>query len=919
MPNNLSLPSTSQINLNFKSILLLLKEVLIENNEIELAEMIPWINEENLKIKENQSIKFLHIYSISFQLLNMYETIIEAKSRRDFNINDSKNYKYGKWNYVLNAYKKNGYSADRIIHRFKQVSFEPVLTAHPTEAKRPIILKLYRELFRKIEQLENSFYQSVYWDENLISIKTIIHKLFFIDEFNQEKPTVEDELANILTYFNEVFPAAVKFHDLKLRSAWKHAGFDTKHLKSTDNLPKLTFGYWVGGDRDGHPFVTAETTKNTLRKFRLNALQNINQQLEILANQLSIYTNNTELLTCFVERLEKLQYESERKTLTDSSQLFKTYVELLRGKLPLKEQNTDPSSLDKSNITYKTASTLIEDLKILKKAIEHIGAYAIAYQDVNGLIRHLQVFGFFFAKVDIRQNSAYNKEVLLDLIKTVSRDSFEFLAKNDEAYCKYIENKLNNNYPFTIPFGNFSDKTIELKRLYAVLKENAAAYGYMGIGSFIISMTKNVHDLYTQIILLRETGLTMQQKDGFAFPFSVVPLFETIEDLSNSYSILDEYLSQPVVKRSLELNKKTYNLNKPTQEVMVGYSDSNKDGGILASAWFLYKAQNELIKLEKKHDVAIKFFHGKGGTISRGAGPTQYFLDSLPKGSLTGSIRSTEQGETIEKKYSNPENTAHNLELFLAGLVLNSNLNNATSQSELTSDLHTTFEFLANYSQKVFKRLISNAAFIHFYNEATPIDAIEQCKIGSRPSRRTAQRTLSDLRAIPWVFSWTQSRFFISGWFGVGSSIKKLKLLHPNEYENLKKLVKVNPFVRYVFTNIDSSLATTSSEIINMYSELVTKTKIKDTIKGIILDELDKTSTEMESLLGLPLKERRKSFYKSIKIRNEGMKILHLYQIELLKQWRNSAHKANKEERENMLKQLQMSINAISSALGVTG
>jgi phosphoenolpyruvate carboxylase len=276
---------------------------------------------------------------------------------------------------------------------------------------------------------------------------------------------------------------------------------------------------------------------------------------------------------------------------------------------------------------------------------------------------------------------------------------------------------------------------------------------------------------------------------------------------------------------------KKQNLSEPVQDVMIGYSDSNKDGGILASAWYLYDAQVKLTEVAEKHRVQIRFFHGKGGTISRGAGPTHWFIRSLPLPSMNGLMRMTEQGETIERKYANKVNAAYNMELLLAGLTSKTLLNKINKNGG-NEERNNLLGYLAAESYKAFRKLTGHSSFIAFYREATPIDAIESSKIGSRPARRTGKKSLSDLRAIPWVFSWTQSRMHISSWYGVGSTLQKIQSEEPEKYALLKSLVKTDDFVRYVLTNIDTSLAATDEDIMRLYSSLVSNKKIRNEILG---------------------------------------------------------------------------------------
>jgi phosphoenolpyruvate carboxylase len=417
---------------------------------------------------------------------------------------------------------------------------------------------------------------------------------------------------------------------------------------------------------------------------------------------------------------------------------------------------------------------------------------------------------------------------------------------------------------------------------------------------------------------VREAGLSKFNNKSLICPLPVVPLFETIEDLKDSPNVLDEFLSHPVTKNSLEYIRQRKNLPKPVQDVMIGYSDSNKDGGILASTWYLYHAQVKLSEIAQKHGVQIRFFHGKGGTISRGAGPTHWFLKSLPVSSMNGLIRMTEQGETIERKYANKVNAAYNMELLMAGLVRQTMLNKSGNEGN-TEERTKIFNYLANESFEAFKKLTTHPSFIIFYEQATPIDAIESSKIGSRPARRSGKRTLADLRAIPWVFSWTQSRMHISSWYGVGSTLQKMKTEQPGKYEILKKMVKTDDFVRYVLTNIDTSLAATDENIMKLYSGLVEDEKVKNEILGLLLTELELTRKTMLDLLGTPSKERRKNHYYSTQLRAEALLPLHRQQVNLLKQWRNAQKSDNTRNHEFLLHNLLRSINAIANAMGTTG
>jgi phosphoenolpyruvate carboxylase len=750
-------------------------------------------------------------------------------------------------------------------------------------------------------------------------IKQILHKLWFIGEIFIEKPAVESELENVLYYFYKVFPEMLHYLDYKLRQSWEKAGFSPNLVEDTENFPLLTFGNWVGGDRDGHPLVTAEVTAKTLEIFRLHAFLVLKSMLDELSEKLSIYCSKDCLPAHFKKRIKELQKELGIAENTNQAEPFKAYLQLIKQKLPVTENVSGGIELNDTPFSYKNSGEPIADLLLLKKALVDFGARSLAVSDVQKVLRHLHVFGFHLARLDIRQNSGYYENALRDMIQASLPEKYETISDNQAGYNAFIREELMHNRPFLSRIDMLdSENAREVVKTFRTLEKHIRNFSERSLGSLIVSMTRNATDLFTIYLFVREAGLSKFNKNGLICPLPVVPLFETIEDLKDSPKVLDEFLSHPATKNSLEYIQKRKNLPQPVQDVMIGYSDSNKDGGILASTWYLYDAQVKLTKVALKHGVQIRFFHGKGGTISRGAGPTHWFLKSLPVSTMNGLIRMTEQGETIERKYANKVNAAYNMELLMAGLVRQTMLNKSRNEGN-TADRTDIFNYLANESFDAFKKLTTHPSFIIFYEQATPIDAIESSKIGSRPARRTGKRTLADLRAIPWVFSWTQSRMHISSWYGVGSTLQKMKTEQPGKYETLKKMVKTDDFVRYVLTNIDTSLAATDENIMKLYSGLVEDETVKNEILGLLLTELELTRQTMLELLGTPSKERRKNHYYSTQLRAEALLPLHRQQVNLLKQWRKAQKSDNNGNHEFLLHNVLRSINAIANAMGTTG
>lgn len=898
-------------------LLQLFKEVLIENGETQLSNNIPWISGGANETDDGLSVRYFQMYSICFQLLNLVE-INGAMQNRRAKEGEELTSVNGLWASQLQEIRNQGVTEEKLLFSMKNIEVQPVLTAHPTEAKRPVVLRLYRELYVNLVKMENSMYNSYERKSIREELKNILHRIWHINEIFIEKPDVNSELKNVLHYLIHVFPKVIPQLFNRMQQAWSDIGFEGELLENPENLPKIKFGNWVGGDRDGHPFVTADVTKSTLQTLRLNAFLIVRKELEKLSENLSIYTHNTEKLEGLQRRVQELRSELGTKAddiiVANKQEAFKLFVRLLIEKIPvIADENQSFGIVEKSS-SFRYSQQLINDLYFLRNEIYGFGAGKLVSSTINQTILIIRTFGFHLAHLDIRQNSKYYRKSLLQLIESAGMSSISIDSADELELSKFIEKELTTNRPF---MRNWEELPMEAKNsveCFTVVRKHIRSYNQNGIGSLIVSMTKSVNDLLIVYLLQREAGLT-NFDSALISKLHVVPLFETIDDLLNSPQIMEAYFQEPVVMASLEFQKLQKCNQNLVQEIMVGYSDSNKDGGIIASSWHLYQAQQKLNKVAEKYNVSLRFFHGKGGTISRGAGPIHWFLKALPKSTLKGTIKVTEQGETIEKKYANRGNALYNVELLLAGSVRNTLLN--TGDSEARADVEQIVGYMAKESKYLYTKLLSHPSFIEFFEQATPIDVIEQSKIGSRPSRRTGKRSFEDLRAIPWVFSWTQSRFYITGWYGVGSTIVKLRQEHPANYKLLKQHIKDNDFIRYIFTNIDSSLASTDEEIMKLYAGLVKNQQVREELLGLILKELYLTRSAVDDLLGRPMKQRRRNHFYSTKLRAEALVNLHHKQVGLIREWR--ACKEEGRGTEALELRLLTSVNSIANALGTTG
>jgi phosphoenolpyruvate carboxylase len=543
------------------------------------------------------------------------------------------------------------------------------------------------------------------------------------------------------------------------------------------------------------------------------------QALSELAEKLSLSAWMQAPPPALVEARERciraLGSEAESVLATNKDEPWRQFIQLLIARLPVVHAPHTLAKLRQHPGVYDKAAELFQDLLVLRESLVSVGALRLIERDLRPVERLLDIFGFHLAQLDIRQNSVFHAKALAQLMNAAGIDGSQWEEWLEVERVRFLEKELRSPRPFLHASASAGPEADAVVGCYRVLAAHIEEYGSDGLGSLIVSMTRRVSDLLLVYVLAREAGLTRMLPDGPVCILPVVPLFETGEDLASAPMILQGFMEQPFTRRSLSYlaNSQGTNSAQPTQQVMIGYSDSNKDAGILSSQWALQKAQARLAALGREAGVRLRFFHGRGGTISRGAGPTHRFLDALPQGSLSGHIRLTEQGETIAQKFGNFATAAYNLELLAAGVTATTLRHSRSTKDE--NALAPILDELATTSRKAYRRLLEADGFLQFYRQATPIDALEHSSIGSRPSRRTGQPNLADLRAIPWVFSWNQARYYVPGWFGAGSG---LAALDAAQRHVLSENIRARAFVHYVLTNVESSLASSDLGLMRAYA-----------------------------------------------------------------------------------------------------
>ncbi|MBV9673145.1 MAG: phosphoenolpyruvate carboxylase, partial [Verrucomicrobia bacterium] len=706
------------------------------------------------------------------------------------------------------------------------------------------------------------------------------------------------------------FPQALHDLDLHLRQAWVESGYNPKVFVGPLALPKIRFGTWVGGDRDGHPLVTAEVTRQTFQELRQGAIRVLAKALGTLSDQLTMSQHEQPATEELNRAITKLKDELSANSLLTlhPEEPWRQFTLLLREKVLLGLQ-------DKGYATYEE---LRQDLDILSASLEQIGASRVARLEVFPVIRLTDVYGFHAAVLDIRQNSAFH-DLAFSQMLTASGvpDADDFIDSSQDERLPLLETELRSRRPLLPPGTSAGPEADAVLSCFRVLKEYRDKYGFRGIGALIVSMTRGVADLLVIYLFAREVGLWTETPEGPASELHVVPLFETLHDLEIAPAVVQSYLGNPFTARSLRAQARIRGSVRSVQQVMLGYSDSNKDSGILTSQWALFRAQKAIAEVGDKIGIQIRYFHGRGGTISRGAGPTDRFLESLPNRTIRGDLRLTEQGETIAQKYANRVTATYNLELLLAGVTgISLRQENRPDHADAISCIVTK---LAAFSRDAYSALLAMPGFLDFFASATPIDALELSSIGSRPSRRTGKRSFGDLRAIPWVFSWTQARFYLPGWYGVGTALTQLKEEESSGYEQLLHLRKDSPFVQFVLTNVETNIFSADRDLMRLYASLCTQREELMLVFTQITKEFELTIRALEEVLGGEAATRRPRFTMTHQIRADALRALHFQQVQLLRQWRAAQAEDDVKASDRLFTDVMVSINAIASGLRTTG
>lgn len=779
---------------------------------------------------------------------------------------------------------------------FGQALISPVLTAHPTEVRRKSTIDREMEIAALLDQRERMQLTAEEIEASEEQLRRAVVTLWQTNLLRRSKLTVLDEVANGLSFYDYTFLREVPRLHCALEDSLRAQG-GAEELGSF-----LRMGSWIGGDRDGNPFVTADVMRGTMLLQSRRAFSFYLDELHALGAELSMAAHLADVS-------DELRALAERSPDPSPHRAGEPYRLAISGIYARMAATAHALELPNRRAAvgdappYIAAAEFKADLDVLDRSLKADNSGVIARGRLRTLRRAVDCFGFYLASLDIRQNSAVHERTIAELIDAAMPGT-SYLALGEEARIALLAGELKNARPLASLFVKYSEETLGELALFRMAAEVHAKFGVAAIPQCIISMCKGVSDMLEVAVLLKEVGLVDSSgRSGI----NIVPLFETIEDLQASAAIMDRLFSLHDYRRLVDSRG-------AVQEVMLGYSDSNKDGGFVTSGWELYKAEIGLIEVFERHHIRLRLFHGRGGSVGRGGGPSHDAILAQPGGAVDGQIRITEQGEIISSKYSNAEVGRNNLEILAAATLEASLL--APKHSAPRREYLEAMEEISALAFKAYRGLVYETdGFVDYFWESTVINEISTLNIGSRPASRKKTRAIEDLRAIPWVFSWAQCRLMLPGWYGFGSAIEAWLAAHPDKgMAFLQEMHREWPFFRTLLSNMDMVLAKSSIAIASRYAELVADEKLRETIFGRIRREwhlcietlLD--IMEQERLLqGNPLLDR------SIRNRFPYLDPLNHVQVELLKK-----HRANNPD-EQVLRGIQLTINGISAGLRNSG
>jgi len=858
-------------------------------------------------------------FSTYFSLVNIAEEASLLRQRRRM-IRQNKLLWRGSFDHALADFREMGMTAEQVQALLDKLAYIPVITAHPTEAKRRSIMNGLRRIFLTNEKLNDTRLGKEQRKGVLDELETRIHILWRTDEVREARPQVRDEINNGLYYFKESLFQAVPeiYHNLECRllEHYPEAQFRVPSF--------LQFGSWIGGDRDGNPNVKPETTELALRLQSEAVLQEYIRRLADVFKQL---THSSQLCTPSKEFTDSLNLDENirfevftTKPKIYSKSPYRRKMSYMRFRL---QQNLDKvrahiyeeGDVDDSRWphAYKSENDFLQDLYLIRDSLYSHGDQKVADLVLKDFIRLVESFGFYLLHLDVRQESTRHTDAVAEILQQIDPD-LDYNSLDEKQRLALLSGKLKQpDAGFVLDRTRLSDTSIETVEVFETMERMYSEISEHAFGNYVISMTHEASHIMEVMWLGSLVGLAGFDGDACYCHIQISPLFETIEDLNHIESVLGNVFDDPVYRQLLHASGNQ-------QEVMLGYSDSCKDGGILASSWQLFEAQRKVIALADRHNVECRLFHGRGGTIGRGGGPTHESILAQPEGTVHGQIKFTEQGEVLSNKYSNSETAVYELTMGISGLMLATRFTVIDEPNTSTPERMAIMRELMQTGEQSYRELTDRTeGFLDYFYEATPVKEIAQMNIGSRPShRKKGDRSKSSVRAIGWVFGWAQARHTLPAWYGIGSALQQYIDDDESRLAKLQELHHEWPYFRALLSNTEMALYKADIITAEEYSELCLDEDTRSRVFNMVRDEYKRTLeltlkvAQMNTLL-----DDNPALSLSLMRRDPYLDPLNHIQIMLLKRYRDES--LSEEEREIWLDPLLRSINAIAGGMRNTG
>ncbi|WP_455222338.1 phosphoenolpyruvate carboxylase [Kaarinaea lacus] len=865
--------------------------------------------------------KLTHVvraFSNYFSLVNIAEETHQHFLRHQRSMHEGPTW-VGSFEATLNELKDAGVTIDQLQALFDELHYHPVITAHPTESKRRTIRDLLRRITTVNKRLNENNLTKDEYDECIQKFHNLIQVLWKTDEVRATRPQVRDEIIYGLTYFREcLFEAVPLTYRHFERAVARIYGEEAQQGIKVPSF--LNFGSWIGGDRDGNPNVKPETTVLALwlqsRAVLSEYIERVQFLTGTLTHSIKLCTPSEELLhslassqpycaNAFPEKPNRFANEPYRRKMAIVNYRLKQNLAYVN----LRIQGDEITDQDIVEHRFQTETEFLKDLYQVRDSLIEHGDRAIANEELQDLIRLVETFGFYLLHLDVRQESTRHTQAVTEILQ---RYNIEYDQLEEVERLKVLSQIISEPPPDNLALGDFTENTAETLSVFRVITEMRKELSNKAIGNYVISMTHEASHVMEVMMLAHHAGLAGKTGDDWFCHICISPLFETIEDLEHIEPVLTTLLDNPTYAALL-------NASGNLQEVMLGYSDSCKDGGILASAWNLYEAQVKVTELMRSRGVASRLFHGRGGTIGRGGGPTHEAILSQPEGTVHGQIKFTEQGEVLSFKYTNVNTATYELTMGITGLLKASSNLVTESQPDRKDYLGIMDEF-AETGEKAYRDLTDNTeGFLDYFYEATPVNEIALMNIGSRPShRKKTDRSKSSVRAIAWVFGWAQSRHTLPAWYGIGSALEHYRNNDPTRLAKLQQMYRDWPFFRAMLSNTQMALFKAELDIAREYSKLCHDNDTGARIYQMIREEYERTIMQVLNVAGQQtLLEDNKTLALSLTRRDPYLDPLNYIQVVLLRRYRDES--ISEEERELWLNPLLRTINGIAAGMRNTG